>query len=415
MTTPHLKRLIFTLSVICFLVYSLRKQSDIERLQCDRLLAPAQKAGMPGRTFVGSPDLSVQIGKLDINKIPLWMLEDVYRREEQSRNKICQDSLRNSEDAEFYQAFIPDIQLFLHEGHANISEWNRLVHFNNPFGFRSYDYTELKEVVDLIPKPKKFPFLPVPSADKQDCVRCAVVANGGILSGSKMGEEIDSHDYVFRMDGAVIEGYEEDVGMRTSVYVHTAKTLMASLNMIPAMGRWDIPIDEGIRYVLIPVGMTDFEFLGALLWEKSILWKNYENMWQRFVFLDEFDKNKYHVLHPDFLRYVRNRFLKTWHLNEKSWNMFRPTSGAFSLFLAIQTCDTVNAYGFLTTNHRKFADTYFEKYSDEMDVLFYDYSLELELLNRLHNSNIIKLYKRRTDFVMRAGPLFTPANPNCDE
>lgn len=30
------------------------------------------------------------------------------------------------------------------------------------------------------------------------CIRCAVVGNGGILNGSKKGREIDQNDYVFR-------------------------------------------------------------------------------------------------------------------------------------------------------------------------------------------------------------------------
>jgi len=52
-------------------------------------------------------------------------------------------SLQNSSNPVFMEKFIPNIQLFLQSDHLNVSEWNRLYHFNNPFGYMGLNYTGL--------------------------------------------------------------------------------------------------------------------------------------------------------------------------------------------------------------------------------------------------------------------------------
>ncbi|XP_070847205.1 alpha-N-acetylgalactosaminide alpha-2,6-sialyltransferase 1.1 [Chaetodon trifascialis] len=333
------------------------------------------------------PILSVK----SFDKLPRWDFEDVYNQDAPPRNSTCAQSVQNSES--FKEAFLPNIRLFLHKDSINMSEWNRLSHFNNPFGFMGYKYDDVMASVKLIPKPKE-PLLHS-KLGSDGCVRCAVVGTAGILNGSKMGKEIDAHDYVFRMNGAVIKGYEEDVGNRTSVYVHTAHSINMSLYTFKEYGYTSAPHDEGIKFVLIPEGMRDFHWLKGLLKGERISASPYHNRLPRTYYGGQYNESRFYVLHQDFLRYVRNRFLMSDNLNSIHWPIVRPTNGAFTIFLALHTCDTVSAYGFMTDDYDKYSNYYVE--NNKTNVIFYinhDYILEKNLWKKLHNSKIIRLYQR---------------------
>lgn len=334
--------------------------------------------------------------KTNFTKLPAWDFEDVYLQDHDARKPTCSKSLRHTEDLKFKETFLPNIQLWLYRGQLTLTEWNRLAHFNNPFGFMEYKYDEIKAAVDLIPKPKSSILLPVRESAKDGCIRCAVVGSGGILNNSKMGKEIDSHDYVFRMNGALTKGYEEDVGNKTSVFVHTAYSLYATLLRFRQFGYDSIPQDEGIKYVMIPEGLRDFQWLQGLLQGKEAT-GSFKGVRPLSFFNGHFNESRFYVLHPDFLRYIRNRFMPSNQLQDNTWAMYRPTNGAFALFLALHTCDIVDAYGFITEDHHKYSNYYFEKFK-KTSVIFYinhDYGLEIKTWKKLHDSGIIRLYQRQ--------------------
>ncbi|KAA0725228.1 Alpha-N-acetylgalactosaminide alpha-2,6-sialyltransferase 1 [Triplophysa tibetana] len=74
-----------------------------------------------------------------------------------------------------------------------------------------------------------------------------------------------------RMNGALTKGYEEDVGNKTSVFVHTAYSLYSTLLRFRQFGYDSIPQDEDIKYVMIPEGLRDFQWLQGLLKGKEAI------------------------------------------------------------------------------------------------------------------------------------------------
>uniref|UniRef100_A0A8C9PVQ5 alpha-N-acetylgalactosaminide alpha-2,6-sialyltransferase n=1 Tax=Spermophilus dauricus TaxID=99837 RepID=A0A8C9PVQ5_SPEDA len=178
---------------------------------------------------------------------PRWDFEEKYSLDRGSLQTTCPDSLktRAANSSWLQNLFLPNLTLFLDSRHFNQSEWNRLEHFAPPFGFMELNYSLVQKVVSRFPPvPQQQLLLAGLPTGSTRCVTCAVVGNGGILNNSHVGQEIDSHDYVFRLSGAVIKGYEQDVGTRTSFYGFTAFSLTQSLLILGSRGFRHVPVGE---------------------------------------------------------------------------------------------------------------------------------------------------------------------------
>ncbi|CAL8301918.1 unnamed protein product [Merluccius merluccius] len=227
-------------------------------------------------------------------------------------------------------------------------------------------------------------------------MRCAVVGNGGILRGSGRGEDIDDHDLVFRVNGAVTRGFESDVGTKTSFYGFTTNTLKGSLKRYRRHGFTQVPQGPETRYIFIPANLRDYVMMASAVRRHSVPTgvDAGDRPWRYF---GNGSQENFRMLHPDFISYLTDSFLKSPLLtNSRTRQLYMPSTGALTLLAALHTCDQVSAYGFITRNYASFSTHY---YDPTMTPLrFYsnhDLRMESRLWEELHRLNLLHLYTRK--------------------
>uniref|UniRef100_H0ZQT1 CMP-N-acetylneuraminate-beta-galactosamide-alpha-2,3-sialyltransferase 1 n=1 Tax=Taeniopygia guttata TaxID=59729 RepID=H0ZQT1_TAEGU len=160
---------------------------------------------------------------------------------------------------------------------------------------------------------------PLQERGSDSCRRCAVVGNSGNLRQSQYGPDIDSHDFVLRMNRAPTAGYESDVGGKTThhfVYPESYRELAANVSMI-----------------LIPFKTLDLRWVVTALTTGTI----------NFTYVPvprkiKVKKEKILVYNPTFMKYIYENWLE--HHGRY------PSTGLLSLMFALHVCDEVNVYGF---------------------------------------------------------------------
>ncbi|KAK1203586.1 SIA4A sialyltransferase, partial [Pygoscelis papua] len=132
----------------------------------------------------------------------------------------------------FDQRFNSTMQPFLTSENALIPEdsyrwWLKLQGEKTPKNINA----TLSELFGIIPGDGD----PLQERGTYTCRRCAVVGNSGNLLQSQYGQDIDSHDFVLRMNRAPTTGYESDVGSKTThhfIYPESYKELEENVSMI---------------------------------------------------------------------------------------------------------------------------------------------------------------------------------------
>lgn len=192
------------------------------------------------------------------------------------------------------------------------------------------------------------------------CHTCAVVGNSGNLVSSSYGQLIDSHRFVFRMNQAVTEGYEADVGRKTTHHL-----------MYPESAR---SLEPGVRPVLVPFKPRDLQWMQPGTRARRAL---------------RVDWDKALTFHPAFMKYVHD----AWTQGHGRY----PSTGLLALVLALHLCDQVSVMGY-GSDGRGDWHHYWERNRLAGAFRFtgvHDATFEAAVIRRLAAGGKVRLYRGR--------------------
>ncbi|XP_043072945.1 CMP-N-acetylneuraminate-beta-galactosamide-alpha-2,3-sialyltransferase 1-like [Puntigrus tetrazona] len=259
----------------------------------------------------------------------------------------------------FSERYNPNIPLLLNSTNsalgANVSKWWKGLQSN------AGNYTEaVDQLFSLFPDEEHYS-----DAGPDRCRTCAVVGNSGNLLGSHYGPLIDFHDFVIRINKGPTEGYEKDVGSKTTHRILYPESAM--------------DLDNSTHLVLLPVKILDLQWLISAFTTKNIT-ETYTDVPSTI----QANKDKVMILHPEFLRYVYDNWAEGHGLY--------PSTGFLTLIFALHVCDEVNVFGFGATSDGIWHH-YFETISTSYESGIHAGNFENETINRLQQENKILVLK----------------------
>ncbi|XP_034402535.1 alpha-N-acetyl-neuraminyl-2,3-beta-galactosyl-1,3-N-acetyl-galactosaminide alpha-2,6-sialyltransferase isoform X2 [Cyclopterus lumpus] len=166
------------------------------------------------------------------------------------------------------------------------------------------------------------------------CSQCALVSSSGQMLGAGVGEEIDNVRCVIRMNNAPTQGYEKDVGNRTSVRVvsHTSVPLLV----------------KNERYYFQRSADTTYVFWGP---ERNMRQDGKGHIFNTLLKIaGKYPKVRIYAVTTEKILYCDGVFQNETGKNRIKTGAFLST-GFFTMILAIDMCDSIRVYGMIDDNY----------------------------------------------------------------